>query len=192
MAAALIPGITPIWPLTVEQYHAMIASGILHSGDPVELLEGVIVEKMPKNPLHCNVTWKTREKLGALVPEGWFVNSQDPITLDKSVPDPDVAVLRGNIDDYLKGHPGVGDIGLVVEVADTSVDRDRILKKRIYAAAGIPIYWVMDLNKRRLEVYAEPRNGAYVQCTVYEPHQQVEVVLDGASVGSILLSGLLP
>ena len=192
MAAALNPGITPIWTVTVAQYHAMIDRGILTSDDAVELLEGIIVQKVSKNPPHRIATFITREALRRLVPLGWYVDEQEPITLDKSEPEPDVAVIRGDTRDYMMRHPGPSDIALVVEIAEATLDRDRILKRRIYATAEIPFYWVMDLNSRRLEVFSDPKDGTYRLHAVCQEHERVSVVLDGTSVGSILVSDLLP
>jgi Uma2 family endonuclease len=101
-------------------------------------------------------------------------------------------VIRGTRRDYLKRHPGPGDLGLVVEVADTTLKRDRIVKKRIYATAGIPFYWVLDLTRHRLVVYSEPQGGDYAQRVLYAPDQSVAVILDGHAVGDVAVSELLP
>src|SRR5262245_7749406 len=130
MAAVLDAGIT-IFPLSVERYHAMIEKGILGRDDPVELLDGLIVQKVSKNPPHRTSTWATRKALERVVPAGWYVDEQNPITLASSEPEPDVSVIRGTSRDYSARHPGGADVGLVVEVADATLDRDRGLKKRI-------------------------------------------------------------
>jgi len=178
--------------VTVEQYHTMIDRGILGPDDRVELLEGVIVQKMTKRPTHSVATVATSEALRRVVPRGWSVNAQEPITLETSEPEPDVAVIRGTRRDYLKRHPGPGDVGLVVEVADTTLKRDRIVKKRIYAAAGIPFYWILDLTRRRLVVYSEPQGADYGQRVLYAPDQTAAVILDGRAVGKVAVSDLLP
>ena len=87
------------------------------------------------------------------------MDSQEPITLPASGPEPDVAVIRGDSRDYFDRHPGAAEVGLIVEVAEASLDRDRVLKKQIYAAAAIPVYWLLDLNNRRLEAYSDPEGG---------------------------------
>jgi Uma2 family endonuclease len=144
----------PVWRLTVEQYHEMVRTGILTEDDPVELLEGWLVPKVPKNPLHRLSTRLIRLALESLVPAGWYVDSQEPVTLADGEPEPDVMIVRGNSRDYRDRHPGPGEVALVVEVADTSLSRDKGLKKRSYARAGIPVYWIMDLNERRLDIYS--------------------------------------
>jgi Uma2 family endonuclease len=128
----------PVWRFSVAQYHQMIRLGILTEDDPVELLEGWIIHKMPKNPPHRAATKLTRNALEEIVPEGWYVDAQEPITLLDSEPEPDVVVVRGNTRDYLDRHPGSQDLALVVEIADSTLERDRTSKKRLYARAGIP------------------------------------------------------
>src|SRR5437660_477834 len=84
----------PIWRLTVRQYHDMIRLGILTDEHPVELLEGWLVTKMPKNPPHRLTNRRLRDSVERGVPTGWHVNVQEPITLDASEPEPDLSVVR--------------------------------------------------------------------------------------------------
>ena len=144
-----------LWRWSVEKYHAMVRCGIIDEDDPVELLDGWIIEKMTKSPLHRTVTGLLREVLQRVMPAGWFVDSQDPVTLAASEPEPDAVLVRGNRLDYLDHHPGPGDVALVAEVPDSGLSRDRVFKKAIYAAAGIAVYWVVNLVDRRVEVYFE-------------------------------------
>jgi Uma2 family endonuclease len=186
----------PVWRLTVEQYHEMLHAGILHSGDPVELLEGILVAKMTKYPPHTLSTQLTREALQSLFKAGWYVNDQEPITTLDSEPEPDVSVIRGARRDFLDRHPGPQDLALVVEIADTTLRRDRGRKKRLYARAGIPQYWIVNLVDRQLEVYTAPSGPAdepdYGQRQVFGPTDAVPVVVDGTEVGRLTVSDLLP
>ena len=141
-----------IWRLSVNQYHQMVCAGILTEEDPVELLAGWLVPKMPKNPPHRVATRLLRQALERVVPAGWYVDSQEPITTADSEPEPDVVVVRGETRQYLDRHPGPQDVALIIEVADTTLQRDRVLKQRIYAAAGIPVYWIVNLLDNQLEV----------------------------------------
>ena len=126
MPAVSLPTM-PIWRLSVEQYHRMIRFGILTDDDPVELLEGWLITKMPKNPPHRLSTQLTREAIARLLPPGWYVDAQEPITTEDSEPEPDVVVVRGERHDYRDHHPREHDVALVVEVADTTLQRDRTL-----------------------------------------------------------------
>jgi Uma2 family endonuclease len=139
-ASIVLPPTVPELPvrrLSVEQYHQMLRSGILHTEDRVELLEGWLVDKMTKHPPHRVATRLTRGVLEKLVPAGWYVDSQEPVTTIDSEPEPDVCVVRGAPRDYVDRHPGPRDVGMLVEVADESLLRDRGIKKRLYARAQI-------------------------------------------------------
>ena len=182
----------PLWHMSVEKYHAMIDSGILGPDDRVELLEGILVEKVSKNPPHIYASGALLDALSALLPAGLHVRVQDPITVGRSEPEPDIAVVRGRRRDYLDRQPGPSDVLLVVEIAHSSLDRDRVLKKRIYGAAGIPCYWILDVAGRRLEAYLDPRDGKYSRVEIYGANDTVPVILDGAEAGAIAIADLLP
>lgn len=181
----------PIWRLSVTQYHHMVQAGILTDDDPVELLEGWLVTKMPKSRRHSLVTQLTRDVLANAIPDSWFVDAQEPITTADSEPEPDVMIVRGQRRDYTRQHPGPSDVGLVVEVADTTLQRDQTLKLRLYAAAGIPVYWIMNLPNERLDVYTEPAEGSYRQRQAYAPDELVPLVLDEAVVASLRVKDML-
>lgn len=185
-----------IWRLRVDQYHKMIRDGILTDDDPVELLEGWLVYKIPKNPPHRISTRLTREALERVVPIGWYVDSQEPITLEDSEPEPDVVIVRGETRDYYDRRPGPGDLALVVEVADAPLERDRESKKRIYARAGIPVYWLINLVENRIEVYTDPLTGAdeadYQQRTDFTSLDQIPVVIEGREIGRVVVRDLTP
>lgn len=186
----------PIWPLSVEQYHEMINTGILDEDDPVELLEGLLIPKMPKKPPHSLTTELTREALTPLLPLGWHVKGQEPITTEDSEPEPDVAIIRGARRDYLERHPLPQDVALVIEVSDTTLKRDRGLKKRIYARAGIQVYWIINLPENCIEVYTEPTREAeepdYQRRQDYFPDDEVPVIIEGREVGRLAAREVLP
>jgi len=186
----------PIWRLSVAQYHQMIEAGIFTDDDPVELLEGWLVTKMTKNPPHILSTLLTSKALAEILPSGWFISSQEPFTTLNSEPEPDVMVVRGTERDYSQRHPQANEVGLVVEVANSSLQRDRTLKLRIYVAAGIPTYWILNLQERQLEVYTEPSGkGAaaiYAARRDYTASESIPVMLNGEAIGQINLSDLLP
>ena len=186
----------PIWRLSVAQYHEMIRTGIVTEDDPVELLEGWLVQKMGKNPPHRLAKRLTREALERLVPPGWYVEEQEPVTTDDSEPEPDVSVVRGQPRQYLDHHPGPQDVALLVEVSDATLGRDRGLKKRVYARARVPVYWIVNLPERRVEVYSDPSGPAeqpdYRQRQGYGEADEVPLVIDGREVGRIPVRELLP
>lgn len=185
----------PIWKLTVEQYHAMIRHGILESGTPVELLAGLMVPKMRKVPPHTYATRLLRKALEKLIPPDWFVDSQGPTSLSESEPEPDLMVVRGTIEDYATRHPGPLELGLVIEVAESSLNRDRNLKQPLYSQDAIAEYWILDLVHRKLEVFTAPQPGTtsgYAHNKTYGESDHVPVILDGVVIGHILVSDVLP
>jgi Uma2 family endonuclease len=179
-----------LWRFTVEQYHRMIESGILTENDPVELLEGWLLEKMPKKLPHIYSTQQARDIFAALLPAGWFVSDQEPITTEDSEPEPDVIVVRGVRKDFANRPVQPIDVGLIIEVSDTTLRYDRTVKLRIYARAHIPVYWILNLPERTLEVYTEPSGDEYRQRRTYVETDTVPVILDGQEVGQLAVSEL--
>jgi Uma2 family endonuclease len=180
----------------VAQYHEMIRTGILTDDDPVELLEGWLVPKMPKNPAHRIATRQTRMALENCVGPGWYVDSQEPVTFAESEPEPDVMAVRGEPEDYRDRHPGGSDLGLAVEISDTTLARDRGAKKRAYAQARVPVYWIVNLLEQHVEVYTEPTGAGdladYLQRQDFGVGDEVPVVLDGQEVARVPVRALLP
>jgi Uma2 family endonuclease len=186
----------PIWRICVERYHEMIEAGVLTEDDPVELLEGLLVEKMSKTPPHVFTTQRARKDLERLAPAGWFVNTHDPVTTSDSEPEPDLSVARGDPRQYQTRHPGPQDLALVVEVSDSSLQRDRTLKLRLYARAMIPIYWIVNLVEGHIEVYTDPtgpdEKPAYRQRRDYGPADEVPVIIESCEIGRIAAREVLP
>jgi hypothetical protein len=174
----------------------MIEAGILTEDDPVELLEGWLIVKMPKKPAHRTATYLVRTAIAALLPPGWYVDSQEPITTEDSEPEPDVVVVQGMIRDYQDCHPGPDAIALVIEVSDATLERDRTSKKRVYAKAGIAIYWIVNLVDRHIEVYRNPmplsQTWDYTQQQNYQPTDQIPLELASKTVTHLPVQTLLP
>jgi Uma2 family endonuclease len=185
----------PVWRLRVDQYQAMIQAGIFTEDDPIELLEGLLVTKMPKNRRHSLVTGRARDTLAALLPAGWYIDAQEPITLADSQPEPDLSIIRGTREDYAVEHPGPGAVTLVIEVSDSTLERDRTLKLRLYARAKIAVYWIINLVDERIEVYSTPTTegdlARYTQVTYFAADALVPLTIDGQAVATIAASALL-
>ena len=159
----------PIWRFTMDLYHAMIEAGILPSGSPVELVEGILLEKMSKKAPHRIATRATRRGLEAVIPDGWFVDEQEPITLTGSEPEPDLMVARGDSADYPDSHPKAADVALVVEISDTTL---------------APAYWIVDLNESRVEVRTDPGEDGYRMVTFCSRNDGIPVTNRGRASGS--------
>lgn len=182
--------------ISVAEYQQLIRIGFLTTDDRVELIDGYMVNKMPQNDPHASTVGRLTEDLVRLVPVGWRVRVQLPITLANSEPEPDAAVVRGDRRTFDHRRPTGPDFGVVVEVADSSLRFDRVIKLPLYAAAGIPVYWIVNLIDSRIEVYTDPDPAAdppaYRTRTDYAPGQAVPLVLNGQTVTAIPVADLLP
>lgn len=140
---------------TVRAYFELVASGALTDEDHVELLDGVIVAEPPMDPPHATAIDLAGDALRGALGERAWVREQKPLVAgERSVPEPDLAVVPGGRRDYETSHPITA--LLVVEVSHSSLPQDRLSKSRIYAGAGIPEYWIVNLREDCVEVYRSP------------------------------------
>jgi Uma2 family endonuclease len=147
---------------TLEDYHQMIAAGIL-SGRRVELLKGEIVEMPPEGEEHAVYSSSAVEYLRLELAELATIREGHPITLpNDSEPEPDIAVVVPPKGRYLAHHPYIEDIYWVVEYSNTTLEKDLKAKKEAYAEAGIQEYWVVDLKNLQLIVFRNPRENEYL------------------------------
>jgi Uma2 family endonuclease len=152
---------------TRRQYEQMVDAGVLTTDDRVELLDGYIVPMSPQDSRHANTTTQIVHLLMRVCPSAHHVRSQVPLALgEHSEPEPDVMVVEGPPDAYTDTHPSAA--VLVVEVADSSLAKDRAQKRLLYARHGIPEYWLVNLIDQHLEVYRDPASGDYKSKTTLE------------------------
>jgi Uma2 family endonuclease len=154
---------------TVEEYHEMIANGSVVEGEPFELLDGQVVRKirstqgediMTVGVEHALIVGRLARMTTLFEPHGCHIRSQQPITLPpRDEPEPDGAVVRGTLEDYTTRHPYSADVLCVIEVADSSLARDRGYKLQRYADAGIPMYVIVNLIDRAIEAYESPASN---------------------------------
>ncbi len=148
--------------ITVDEYERMGEAGIFCSDSRLELLEGEIYEMSPIGSRHAACVDALVLILTEIANRRFIVRTQSPIRLDDySEPQPDLALLRWRDDFYRHAHQQPADVLLVIEVADTTLDSDRRYKLPLYAKAGIPEAWLINLPDESIELYAEPSNGAY-------------------------------
>src|SRR5437899_8581467 len=187
-------------PLTLRrwqraEYERLVSLGVFR-GEPVELIGGELVVAEPQGAYHAAAITRVDYALRAVLPPGWLVRLQAPVSLDdESEPEPDLVVVQGRPGDYRESHPAR--VALAVEVAESSLEFDRERKGSLYARAGIDDYWIVNLVDRVLEVYREPEPDAsavygwrYRSVTVLTP-PAVLVPLAFTSI-QVVVADLLP
>jgi Uma2 family endonuclease len=182
-----LPVLPDLYRFTVDEYERMVLD------DPqVELINGYVVRKMGKKPPHVWAVDSAEEWLRASLTPGWCVCRENPVRIpDFDEPEPDVAVARGSRATYRNRHQGPADVSLIVEASETTYDRDRGDKWLAYAKADIPVYWIVNIIGRRIEVYTNPQPTGYQTCEVFTPSQTVPVVIDGQQIGEIAVDDML-
>jgi Uma2 family endonuclease len=184
---------SPLYRLSLEQYEAMVGSGVFTARDRFHLINGFLVAQVTQDPPHCTADDLCGEALVQVIPAGWYVRSAKPIRLPDQIskPEPDRCVVRGTIRDYSERSPGSADVALVVEISDTSLGDDRRLAQ-IYGASGIAAYWIVNLVDRQVEVYTLPYRDGYHSREDFAPGQHLSVAIDGVELGRIAVADILP
>jgi Uma2 family endonuclease len=161
------------YKLTIDKYEQMIRAGILTENDRVELIRGELLDKTPIGDAHVEVVNRLNRKFAKLLDESVTVSVQNPLVLADSEPEPDLVLYTRRA----AGKPRAGDVHLVIEVADSSLEFDRTVKLPLYAEAGIRELWIVNLLDEQVEVYRQPQlDGTYRDATVLKPGQTVTPV----------------
>jgi len=180
---------------TVAEYEGLVRQGWLTENHALEFIEGYLVKKMTVNPPHAGTVRRLERLLQRFLPPDWDCRTRSPVVLADSVPEPDLAVVVFDPDDYRLRHPAAADAALVVEVSDSSLDIDRTDKARIYARAGIPVYWIVNLVEGQVEVYAAPSgptvDPAYGTRQDYRPGDDVPLILAGVEIAGLAVADIL-
>ncbi len=179
----------PIGRLTIEKYEAMVASGLITEADRLELIEGALVEKTGKRERHATGSANTGLAINHVLPTGRHVRYDNPVRIPSrdSEPEPDISVARGIPDDYIEHHPNPEDLALVAEVSQWTLQADRALAET-YLGGGIPVYWIVNVRDRQLEVYTRGSDAP----VILGETEFVDLVIDGVNVGPIAVADLLP
>lgn len=148
--------------LTVAEYHRLGEMAIFDEDSRVELIEGDLIAMPPIGERHAGKIRQLNRLFSARVGAAALVDVQNPVALDRhSEPQPDLALLKPRPDFYESGHPQPEDVLLLLEVSDSTLRYDRDIKVPLYAKAGIPEVWLLDLPGQRLEVYRHPSAEGY-------------------------------
>ncbi|MHB8733659.1 MAG: Uma2 family endonuclease [bacterium] len=160
---------------TRAEYERMVELGLLAPDSHVQLIDGEILQMAPPGAPHSTAVGHVQDALHAIFQGTAFhVRVQQPILIgDHSVPEPDVAVVKGQRSDYHDTHPAASDVVLAVEVSDTSIELDRRRKARLYSRAGIPEYWIVEIQACILEVFTGPGAAGYERRVALPPGDTV-------------------
>lgn len=170
----------------------MLDAGVLEEGPGLELLEGDLVVMSPQGASHAGFVELVRNRLLELAGPGYTTRAHAPVDAGPhSEPEPDVVLLRGRVEDFLGRHPNAEDTVLVVEVARSSLPRDRD-KARIYAAAGFAEHWLFDLDSRSVELHRNPVGGTYQHRQIATQRERLQVPTCEAELDLASLFLLLP
>ncbi len=156
------------YSFTAEEFERMGEAGILREDARLELIEGGICAMSPVGSAHAACVKFLSGLVNRLFGGTFIIGVQDPVRLnDFSEPQPDVSLLRWRDDYYRGAHPKPADVLLVIEVADTTVLTDRSVKMPLYARAGIPESWLVNIPEGQVEIYSDPTDGAYRRVEVF-------------------------
>ncbi len=154
---------------TADDVERMVRAGVLRPDDRVELIEGELIDMVPIGWAHQGCVNRLTELFVTGLRGRAVVQPQGPLRLsERSVPQPDLAILRPRPDYYAQGGPTAADVLLVIEVSDTTLAYDRDVKVPLYARHGIPEVWVVDLAGRRVLVFRQPSADAYSEQREYQ------------------------
>lgn len=153
---------TTLFHWTVDDYHRTIAAGILDDRR-VELITGQIYSRVPESPEHTYREQSLADLLHQALRDRACIRENKPVTFSDSEPEPDIAIARGTARDYLQHHPSGSDLLLVIEISNTTLQTDITIKRDLYARAGIPEYWVVDLKHRQIERFWNLNQSQYQQ-----------------------------
>jgi Uma2 family endonuclease len=197
------PGLTPRgqsglvpYRLTVRQFEKMVITGILGEEDRVELLAGLLIKKMTTYDPHDFAVMELGDKLRDLLRSAWVIREEKSVVLGRYWrPQPDIAVARGPRTQYRSKAPRPRDLGLLVEVSDSTYAKDRGPKWVKYAGCGVLVYWIVNISERRVEVYTSPsgrgKGAVYRNVATYGHDEEVPVIIEGRELGRIKVSDLI-
>lgn len=172
---------------TADEVLRMVEAGVLDEAEPLELIDGELYTMSPQGPRHGALTVAIHRRLEEAFGEGFHVRDHTPVAAGPhSLPEPDLAVVRGAARSFLDHHPGPSEVALLVEVSVTSHALDRA-KAAVYARAGFAEYWQVDVPGRRVLVFAEPAGAEYRSIRIHPEEGAVD-----PGTGPIAVADLLP
>lgn len=179
-------------------FAAMIEAGVIREGQRIQLIDGELFQMPAMNDPHWTVLNHLINLFPTILPKGWAITGQSPIIVDEfGEPEPDITIIRGT-PRTRKAKPTASDTVLVIEVTDTTLGFDRGRKQQVYAEAGIPESWLLNINEKVVEVRTEPRprsgesRGTYAGLREYRGDDKVPLRLDGQMIAEFPVTELIP
>ncbi len=187
---SLVASASAPYRMTADEFDR-IAEGL---DKKAELIDGHLVERPDMNPEHAGVTTLLRDLFGGMLKGiSWHAREEKPVRADEyNERLPDISVVPGTPHDYFKRHPKPGIAALLIEVSWSTQAYDRGEKRDLYAAQGVPVYWIMDEKARQVEVYTQPKTDGYQAHAVYQDGGSVPVMIANVEVGRIAVTDILP
>ena len=183
------PSGAPLVRFSAARYEELTRQGFFGPADKIELIDGYLVEKMPQNDPHSFAVDMLTEILLRALPAEWTARFQFGVRLSSNtIPEPDAVVVPGPKSLYARRKPTRKDLALIIEVADSSLRYDRTTKQAIYARDHIPVYWIVNVRGKAVEMYTSPQAGRephYQEQAVFTHGQSVPVVLHGRKVAEV-------
>lgn len=174
--------------ISSEEYHLMSEIGLFKPRERVELINGEIYNMSPIGSKHMGIVLQLNTLFVPAFIDEYLISIQSSIHIDQwNEPKPDLAVLRMKEDRYTNALPRPKDIAAVIEVSDTSYDFDSSVKLSIYAASGIPLFWIANLIQDRIEVYSHPRSDEYANRSIYYPGDRIPLLSRSFEVKELLI-----
>lgn len=156
-------------PLSVEEYHRL--GEYNENGRRTELIRGFVIEKISKSPLHRTISSLLYNFLAKLLPRGYSIWKEEPLTFIDSEPEPDISVTAGNKTDFAKAHPLTAELVVEVAVSSAALDRENA---SLYAEARVKEYWIVLGKERKIDVYLDPKDGQYQQKRIVAVHETLQ------------------
>ncbi len=197
-ARADVPSIKP-FDMTVDLFVRIVEAGLLPQDRPIFLWDGRLCEKMAKTRAHVSIGGSVTMALAKALPPGWSLVPEGTIELDeRHSPLPDFSIIRsGDLVGFREPprYPGPNDVGIIIEIAVTSLKADLSDSLEAYARAGIPVYWVVDVAGKRVLVHSDPtaieNRGQYGKVDIIGPGGQIPLVLDCSKVAEIPFDAIM-
>lgn len=165
---------------SAKEYYLMGEAGVFGDEQKVELINGQIFDMSPITSRHAGVVKIIAALLAKKLGDNFIIGNQDPIRLSEfSEPEPDISILKMRQDWYTESHPEPEDVKLLIEVADSSLSRDRGIKLPLYAEAGIPELWIVNLKEDQIEIFSQPEGGKYNQLSNFQKGEIIQHTIIG-------------